>query len=199
MDWNRITEKMEHRTPGPAVPGRTAAVLALVAGDQLVLEVRSKRLHRQPGEVCLPGGGVEAGETPVQAALRETREELGLDPAQIRIAGPLDFLLHTGGGMLYPVLGYCEADLLEQLSPSPAEVDHAFTVPLDWFRANPPVAYAYRQQNIELDALPPQMAKWLAGYPSPRDGIYWVYEGRLIWGITARIVRQVLEFTAPEE
>ena len=46
----------------------------------LLLEVRSETLNRQPGEVCFPGGGVEPGETPEEAALRELKEETGAVP-----------------------------------------------------------------------------------------------------------------------
>ena len=51
-------------------------------GDALLLEVRSQ-LVRQPGEVCFPGGRAEPGESAVEAAVRETCEELGISPDTI--------------------------------------------------------------------------------------------------------------------
>lgn len=193
MDWNRVTQTLNTRPPRPIGQGHPSAVLALLAGDRLVLEVRSKSLRHQPGEICLPGGGLEQDETPVQCALRETREELGIPEEALQVAGPLDFHLHSNGRVVYPVLARCDEAVLGRLRPNPAEVEEVFSVPLAWFRQNPPIPYQYRQENTGLEALPPQMADWLSHYPTLRRGGYWAYEGKLIWGLTARVVAQVVQ------
>lgn len=193
MDWNRVTQTLNTRPPRPIGQGRPSAVLALLAGDRLVLEVRSESLRHQPGEICLPGGGLEQDETPVQCALRETREELGIPEKVLQVAGPLDFHLHSSGRVVYPVLARCDEAVLGRLRPNPAEVAEVFSAPLAWFRQNPPIPYQYRQENTGLEALPPQMADWLSHYPTLRRGGYWAYEGKLIWGLTARVVAQVVQ------
>ena len=58
------------------------------SGDALLLEVRSQFV-RQPGEVCFPGGRAEAGETAAEAAVRETCEELGIEPGAIELLSEL--------------------------------------------------------------------------------------------------------------
>lgn len=84
---------------------RQAAVLIPLLetpdGVQIVLEQRSPKLKHQPRDICLPGGAIEAGETPRQAAVREACEELLLRPEQIQVFGLMD-VLHTNTLMLYP-------------------------------------------------------------------------------------------------
>lgn len=195
MDWNAIAQRLQTRPPFPLGQGQSSAVLALIAGDRLILEVRSQALRHQPGEICLPGGRMEPGESPMHAALRETREELGIDPQGIQMVGSLAVLLHADRRAVFPVLAHCAPSVLESLQPNPAEVEEVFTIPLDWFRANPPQHYQYQQVYTGLEQVPPQMARWLSGYPTLRQGQYWDYEGKLIWGLTARTIAQVLEVT----
>ncbi|MBL8840221.1 MAG: CoA pyrophosphatase [Planctomycetes bacterium] len=91
------------RSPAPGVdPERPipAAVLALffpgVASPQVregepcfLLTRRTERLAAHRGQVCLPGGALDAGESPQQAALREAHEEVGVDPAEVAVVGRL--------------------------------------------------------------------------------------------------------------
>lgn len=195
MNWNAVAQTLQSRPPRPWEGRTPCAVLALLAGDSLVLEVRSRTLRHQPGEICLPGGSMEPGETAVRCALRETEEELGLTADRIEIVGELDFLLHVSGQAVYPVLARGDRALLEGLRPNPAEVEEVFAVPLEWFRAHPPVEYQYRQKNVDLDGLPEQLRLWLEGYDHTRRGWYWDCEGRLIWGLTGRIIGQILKLT----
>ena len=80
----------------PGLLGATAAYAVLVPvaetaeGLSLLYEVRSPALHHHSGEVCFPGGRMEPGETPEHCALRETWEELGIPPEDIRLLGRAD-------------------------------------------------------------------------------------------------------------
>ena len=107
-------------------------------GLHLLYEVRAAALHRQPGEVCFPGGRMEAGETPEQCALRETEEELDIPRREIEILGKPDFICNQAGFLMQPVLGLVSAAGFAAMAPSSAEVGTTFTAPLSFFRQTPP-------------------------------------------------------------
>ena len=113
---------------------RQAAVLIPLLetpdGVQIVLEQRSPKLKHQPRDICLPGGAIEAGETPRQAAVREACEELLLRPEQIQVFGLMD-VLHTNTLMLYP---YAAKLTDYDMTYSTAEVERVFCVPLSFFQ-----------------------------------------------------------------
>ena len=76
----------------------------------LVLTVRAGTLPQHAGQVSLPGGAVKPAETVEQAALRETSEEIGLDPTQVRILGTLTPLhIPVSAFVLHPVAGVADS------------------------------------------------------------------------------------------
>ncbi len=159
----------------------------------LLFEVRAASLRRQPGEICFPGGRMELGETPTQAALRETWEELGVPASQVTVVGELDFIAHVTGYLLHPVLAVVEGTC--PLVPAPAEVDHVFVVPLSFFATTPPVWAVYQLEAQVPEDFPYELLNVPKPYPfrpAAVESPVWVYEGHSIWGLTARIVRQIL-------
>lgn len=113
---------------------RHAAGLLLVfpveASAHVVLTVRSDALGHHGGQVSLPGGVAEPGETIEQAALREAHEEVGLDPAAVQVIGtltPID--IPVSGFRLHPVVG--SARKRPALTPADGEVARILEVPLD--------------------------------------------------------------------
>jgi 8-oxo-dGTP pyrophosphatase MutT (NUDIX family) len=86
-----------------------AGLLLLYPGDHgpsIALTVRASGLRRHPGQISLPGGETDPGETLVQAALREAHEEIGVDPAGVRILGELTpVYVLVSGFTLHPVVG----------------------------------------------------------------------------------------------
>src|SRR5207248_1174298 len=116
---------------------RRAAGLLLVfpVGDRphIVLTVRADTLGRHSGQVSLPGGVVEPGETFEQAALREAHEEVALPLAGVRVLGlltPLD--IPVSGFRLYPVVA--ARDTRPILAPSDGEVARILDVAVDELR-----------------------------------------------------------------
>ena len=163
-------------------------------GLHLLYEVRAANL-RQGGEVCFPGGRMEAGESAADCALRETEEELSIPKGEIALLGPSDFICSQRGFLLYPVVGVVSRWGLARMRPSPAEVAEAFTVPLDFFRRTPPVLARYQLVPQLPEDFPYEAAGVPRDYAWSRGAVEvpsWRYEGRVIWGMTARIVKDLI-------
>ena len=116
---------------------RLAAVLVAITDRPepgLILTIRRDDLRTHAGQVAFPGGRIDEGETPREAALREADEELGLNPAKVEIIGEADRYHTVTGYDVTPVVGLIPPDL--EFTPNPAEVAGWFEVPLD-FVLNP--------------------------------------------------------------
>ena len=171
---------------------RSAVVVPLVEknGDcQVLFEVRSKGLKRQPGEICFPGGGCETGESPEAGARREICEELLISESKIEIAAPMDIFVSPFNMIIYPYLGILKD---YQNTFSTDEVLEVFTVPLAYFMETEPET-CYNKIYTE----PPENFPW-AKVQNGRQyrwgrGLYPVhfyeYDHRIIWGITAKIMK----------
>ena len=175
-------------------PRRVAVLLPLVwqdGGWQVLFEVRAARIA-QPGEVCFPGGHLEPGETPAEAALREACEELCLEAGQLRLLGEGDRVLTPAGVEVYPfvaVLSGYAGTFAE------AEVAGTFTVPLDWLKANPPLQAEVRTQTVPGEDFPYHLIPGGRDYPWGRAKygvLFWQYGGQVIWGLTAKVLYRML-------
>lgn len=115
-----------------AGPRRDAAVLMAIRNGvepQVVFTLRRDDLAQHAGQVSFPGGGVEPGDANIiGTALRESREEIRLDPAAVEPLGYLDCLETISGYCVTPVVARLAGDAV--LVPEPAEVASVFEVPL---------------------------------------------------------------------
>jgi 8-oxo-dGTP pyrophosphatase MutT (NUDIX family) len=147
--------------PDAAVPAdfRRAAVLALV-GDldgrpALALTERSAHLRAHAGEICLPGGRLDPGETPEEAAVREAEEEVGVDRSALELAGRLDDAWSKGRNHVVPVAAWYGASLLD-LRPMTDEAVRLFVVPLAtlaWPEAHRLDVVEHRGHRFENDVI----------------------------------------------
>ena len=160
METERLASLLEGRAPGLMDASRAYAVLVPLVEREgefyLLYEVRAKTLRRQPGEVCFPGGRMEAGESPEECALRETFEELSIPPESVRLLGRLDFIAHRANFLMHPVLGLVDSGALAGMVPNPAEVEEVFLVPLSHLLAANPIEYSY--ELVPAPAEGPQTA-----------------------------------------
>ena len=157
-------------------------------GFDVLFEVRSGKIPAQPGDVCLPGGGMEPGETPDQTAVREACEELLVKPEQLSVVGPAD-VLREGNVILHPfaaiLTDYCG-------TYSMAEVAEVFRVPLKFFLENEPDVYTFPMSYRLSDDFPFDRivgGRKYAWRESIHEALFYEYNGRTIWGFTARVMR----------
>ncbi|MDD3762125.1 MAG: CoA pyrophosphatase [Nevskiales bacterium] len=114
---------------------RPAAVLAPVIKREhslsMLLTVRSHRLRSHRGQISFPGGGRDDGDAgSVDTALREAREEIGLDPGSVEVVGFLDDYPTLSRYLVTPVVGVVHGE--PDLRLDDGEVAEAFEVPLDF-------------------------------------------------------------------
>lgn len=158
---------------------RDAAVLIPVVersgGACVILTLRTDHLPSHAGQISLPGGKIDAEDAgPVEAALREADEEIGLRPDLVKPIGVLPSYLTGSGYRVAPVLGL--VDSRAGLTPNPGEVADVFEVPLGFLMDT---ANHQRQSRI------------FAG--KPRYFYAMPYGERYIWGVTAGILRLLYE------
>jgi 8-oxo-dGTP pyrophosphatase MutT (NUDIX family) len=120
--------------PPEGTDARRGAVLMLFGegenGGELLLTERAHHMRSHPGQVSFPGGSIDPGETPVEAALREAREETGLDPAGVHVFGELPELwLPPSNFAVTPILGWWE-EPTDVSVVSPEEVHDIHRVPI---------------------------------------------------------------------
>ena len=151
---------------------RPAAVLIPVverAAPGVILTQRPRDLRSHPGQVAFPGGKIDEGETPLEAALREAEEELALPRERVRVIGATDNYVTGTGFDVTPVLGVIPPDL--PLVPNPGEVESWFEVPL---------ATLFDRSNYSANTV-----FWRG---AERTYYEMHYEGYRIWGVTAAII-----------
>ena len=123
------------RLPGREGAPIPAAVLVPLVnrpeGLRLLLTQRSADLPDHPGQISFPGGRLEAGDVDhAAAALRETAEEIGLEPRKVQVLGELASYETVSGYRVLPIVGWIEPPF--DLRPDPHEVADVFEVPLDF-------------------------------------------------------------------
>lgn len=164
---------------------RSAVLVPLFEeGDEtrIILTRRAFSLRHHRGEIALPGGRLEGDETPIEGALREAREEVGLDPELVRPVAWLSPLVsYASGTSIWPIVGTLVGR--PELTIDPTEVDRVFSVALAELVADG----AFLEE------------RWRRASDEARgdgDGSFpisfYKVPGDLIWGATARVLTELL-------
>jgi len=169
----------------PADPERRSAVLMLFGptddgGADVVLTARSRDLRAHPGQVSFPGGRVDPTDAgPVEAALREAHEEVGIEPESVDVVGSMPPLFLTpSGNAVTPVLGWW---------PSPGPV-----------RVVDPAEVA-QVERVPVSELLDPARRFTVVHPSGYSGPGFEASGLFVWGFTALLLGAVLDLAGLAE
>lgn len=143
---------------------------------ELVLTLRTNDIDHG-GQISFPGGRAEKGETNVQTALREAREEIGIDPKQVTVIGRLSelYVAHSNN-LVSPVVGYL--DHRPDFTRNPDEVEEIFAVELHSL---------LHKKNLMTEDWP--LSEHTYRVP------YWDVHRVPLWGATAMMLNELLELT----
>ena len=182
---------------------REFSVMVLVIEEEgeekIILEKRAMSLKSQPGDICLPGGSLEKKESPEDAALRETMEELNLEREDLDLVGPMDYFISPYGQTMYPFVARSKKT---DFFPSFDEVDHIIKIPIRFFVDLDPLIYEVDLSSNMGEDFPYHLIEQGKNYPF-RKGKYKQYFYRygdyVIWGFTAQIIKSFIDILKEEK
>lgn len=196
MNINDIEKKVKGREVSPVGLSHLFSVLIpLIEIDgeiHVLFEKRAETLRNQPNEVSFPGGKIEEGETPKQAAFRETIEELLIPEENLEIIQELDYMVTRDSTAIHCFLGKIKDLDPSEIKGNPGEVAYIFTVPLDFFLEKEPLEYVLEFVHEESEDFPYELVDGGKNYKfrKLKDKIYfYIYRERIIWGFTAKMMR----------
>jgi 8-oxo-dGTP pyrophosphatase MutT (NUDIX family) len=177
---SRLASPPPERLPGAKVGELTRRAAILVplyvdaGGLWVLLTRRSEDLPSHRGQIAFPGGALETGEDAWAAALRESHEEIGLDPKKVLPLGMLDEVATPTGFTMQPCVGAVPYPV--ETTPSAREVAEVFALPLVAV-ANPQLV---ERRPVLVDGVQREVTVFHVG-------------GRQIWGATALVLSNLLE------
>ena len=165
-----LRQPLENVRPSAVLVG----LIESSSGVEAILTRRSQNLTNHRGEISFPGGRLDAGESVLQAALRETQEEIGLSPEDVEVVGELNSMATVvSNSHIVPIVGRYRTP--PKLHAVNNEVDRVFSVPLsELVRTD-----TYSQEHWIFDDREFQIN-------------FFYLDDETIWGATARILFQVM-------
>ena len=171
-----------------------AIAIPFVDAEYLLFQVRSDKLDRQPGDICFPGGAVEIGETPEEAVIRELSEELLLSKEQIDLHEETSLLVNDSA------IIHCFPCRISDYDGSlnQEEVAEVFFAPISFFENTSATVYEVDWKPVFPEDFPFEKIHGGRNYgwrPRKSRIRFYEYEGRVIWGMTARIIENFVHST----
>lgn len=183
--------------------------LVKIKGEYHLLFQKRAATIRQGGDICFPGGGFEEGidNDFKDTALRETKEELGIDSKDIKILGQLDTYVAPIGTVIESFVARVKKKAYKNMKIDPSEVEKTIVVPISFFKDNEPEEYtlSHEIQPYKID----ENGEKIVLFPVEELGLpdtykkpwgnkrhkIWVYkyDGEVIWGITSVLIKDVIE------
>jgi 8-oxo-dGTP pyrophosphatase MutT (NUDIX family) len=165
----------------PQALSRPSAVLIglfqSTKGVEVILTRRSHQLTNHRGEISFPGGRLDEGETVIAAALRETQEEIGINPSEAQVIAELSAMSTVvSNSHIVPIVARFEQR--PEMRPMNSEVDRVFTVPLSELARTDTYSQEY----------------WKFSDRELRINFFYL-DDETIWGATARMLLQVMKLT----
>lgn len=193
-----IIKKFNNREPyisGHSEMAKSSVIVPLVKKDNklfLIFEVRSKKLKSQPGDICFPGGKIEEGEEPIETALRETYEELGLK--DLKVVTELDLLVKYNNIIIHSFL--CIVNNINELKINEDEVEEVIYVSLEDLLLTKPIEVVSKITANRGDNFPYNLINSGENY-NFKDGynksLFYEIGSIVIWGITGEILFNFIE------
>jgi len=165
-----LRQPLENARPSAVLVG----LFESTSGVEAILTRRSQNLTNHRGEISFPGGRLDAGESVLQAALRETHEEIGLNPEDVEVVGELNSMATVvSNSHIVPIVGKYRTQ--PKLHAVNSEVDRVFSVPLIELTRQD----TYSQEH------------WVFSDREFQINFFYL-DDETIWGATARILFQVM-------
>lgn len=177
---------------------RSAVLIPLVQVDRewhILFEVRAFTMRTQPGDISFPGGRIDSTDvTPWAAALRETEEELGIDPETVELVRELSPYIASPTFVIYPFVAKID---YEEIIPSfnKEEVEEVFTIPVNWLLNYKPYMHLVSMEPTPSPDFPYEKIVNGADYKWGTRAIeewFYDYKEYTIWGLTARVLKHFI-------
>jgi len=216
MKKKNLKELIKNLPDNPGVLGRqrffNSAVLipiVKIKGEYFLLFQKRAAHIRQGGDICFPGGKFEDGvdKNFKQTALRETKEELGIEKEDIKVLGQLDTYVAPIGAVIESFVARVKRKAVKNMIIDKNEVEKTLLIPISFFKNTEPKEYtlSHEIQPFKIDdegnkevLFPVEELGVPDTYKKPwgnKRHKIWVYEyeGEVIWGITSVIINDLLE------
>ena len=211
IDFNGLRQKL------PSYPGIidseeyfNSSVLITIAKIKneycFIFEKRAAEI-RQGSEVSFPGGEVDKSDASnLETAIRETIEELGIKREKIKVIGQLGMLM-IPGVLVNAFIAEIDIQNIDEINFDKTEVEKIFAAPVSFFKENLPDVHHVRLEahpfyidddGNKVELLPVEKLKLPSRYSKPwgkikRKVYFYNYDGEVIWGLTAALVKKVVE------